>query len=45
MIYYLLAGVIFLGLVLLLNLPSILRQLRRLRRQVRRRLQERQSRE
>jgi hypothetical protein len=38
MLYYVLAAVAFAGLALLLNLPSILPLLRRLRRQLRRKL-------
>jgi hypothetical protein len=38
MFYYLLAAVAFAGLALLLNLPAILRLLRRLRRQLRHKL-------
>jgi hypothetical protein len=39
MLYYVLAAVAFAGLALLLNLPAILRLLRRLRRQLRHKLQ------
>jgi hypothetical protein len=39
MLYYVLAAVAFAGLALLLNLPAILRLLRRLRRRLRHKLQ------
>jgi hypothetical protein len=39
MLHYVLAVVAFVGLALLLNLPAILRLLRRLRRQLRHKLQ------